>query len=524
MHSGVYAYRDRRDRRASSAGCGSPGSAPRPAQNGMTLLHVHPRPSEAGRRAGPKDPRGPRRPRPGRVRQPGRDGRGAGPRASSEARAPGPRRPRFRAGIPVTAIASVHNPRVAAAVALHEAELRDQQRRFLVEGRQTVLEALASAAPLVDLFVGPQLDRPGALLDEARARGVPVRQASAGGARAPDLDRHPPGSGRACASTWTGPLADRSRRGGPRGRPGRGPGSGQRRDDPAVRRRVRRGRRGVLGGLGGPLQPEDGPGLRRLALPSADRPRWPTPEDVAKDARSRGRILVAAEARAERSVYDDGPDRRRSPWCSATRRTVSVPRCAPSSTAWSACPSDGPSRSTWPPRPPWSCSRRPASAPPASPGGLIGPVDHGPRPTSAPARPPLSPVPDRWRVVGTLGHHDRPPDARDAPSPSSTTSSNAGRPCRGGALDLGALESRRGDRARAQVAAGRRPAVPRGVRDEDRRAVGRRMNEVREGAPGRGRRASRGAGGRTTRRRCSRPTGSTSRCRAAGPGPGRSIR
>jgi TrmH family RNA methyltransferase len=67
---------------------------------------------------------------------------------------------------------------VASAFQLQRGGLRDQQRRFLVEGRQTVLEALSSGAPLVELFVGPQLERPDPVLEQARSRGVPVHEAT----------------------------------------------------------------------------------------------------------------------------------------------------------------------------------------------------------------------------------------------------------------------------------------------------------------------------------------------------------
>lgn len=202
----------------------------------------------------------------------------------------------------MTAIASVHNPRVAAAAQLHRGGLRDQQRRFLVEGRQTVLEALASAAPLVDLFVGPQLDRPGALLDEARARGVPVRQATVAVLEHLTSTVTPQGVVGVCEYVDR-PLADL-----PAGA-----------DLVVVLAEVR-----DPGNAGTILRSADAFGADAVVFSAASvdpyNPktvrasagslfhlpivRGATPEDVAKEARSRGLILLAAEARAERSVYD----------------------------------------------------------------------------------------------------------------------------------------------------------------------------------------------------------------------------
>jgi TrmH family RNA methyltransferase len=53
-------------------------------------------------------------------------------------------------------ITSLKNPRVAEAVKLRKRALRDDRRRFLVEGAQAVTEGVAaSPSPLRELFVGP---------------------------------------------------------------------------------------------------------------------------------------------------------------------------------------------------------------------------------------------------------------------------------------------------------------------------------------------------------------------------------
>lgn len=69
-------------------------------------------------------------------------------------------------------ISSVKNPRVAAAVRLHKRALREQDRRFLVEGSQGVREALASEPAAVQtLFVDDELHE---LAIRARRDGIEV--------------------------------------------------------------------------------------------------------------------------------------------------------------------------------------------------------------------------------------------------------------------------------------------------------------------------------------------------------------
>src|SRR5207244_12988525 len=53
-------------------------------------------------------------------------------------------------------ISSVRNPRVAEALKLRKRGLRDERRRFLVEGPQAVEEALHPGRAVGELFVGPE--------------------------------------------------------------------------------------------------------------------------------------------------------------------------------------------------------------------------------------------------------------------------------------------------------------------------------------------------------------------------------
>lgn len=73
-------------------------------------------------------------------------------------------------------LTSARNPKVAAAVRLKKRALREEERRFLVEGAQGVAEALAEDGALESLFVLDDLDP---LTVRARQAGVPVDVVSA---------------------------------------------------------------------------------------------------------------------------------------------------------------------------------------------------------------------------------------------------------------------------------------------------------------------------------------------------------
>jgi RNA methyltransferase, TrmH family len=72
-------------------------------------------------------------------------------------------------------LTSAKNPKVVAAVRLKKRALREEDRRFLVEGAQAVGEALAEDGRLLLLFVHDELDP---LAVRARQAGVPVEQVS----------------------------------------------------------------------------------------------------------------------------------------------------------------------------------------------------------------------------------------------------------------------------------------------------------------------------------------------------------
>ena len=68
-------------------------------------------------------------------------------------------------------LTSAKNPKVVAAVRLKKRALREEDRRFLVEGAQAVAEALAEDGRLLSLFVQDDLDP---LAVRARQAGVAV--------------------------------------------------------------------------------------------------------------------------------------------------------------------------------------------------------------------------------------------------------------------------------------------------------------------------------------------------------------
>lgn len=76
-------------------------------------------------------------------------------------------------------ITSARNRRVAEAIRLKRRAGREAERRFLVEGVQAVGEAIASGAPLVEVFRVPHpAERVEQVVAAARARSVPVHEVS----------------------------------------------------------------------------------------------------------------------------------------------------------------------------------------------------------------------------------------------------------------------------------------------------------------------------------------------------------
>jgi len=73
-------------------------------------------------------------------------------------------------------LTSAKNPKVVAAVRLKKRALREEERRFLVEGAQAVGEALAEEGRLVSLFVTDELDP---LAVRANQAGIPVEVVTA---------------------------------------------------------------------------------------------------------------------------------------------------------------------------------------------------------------------------------------------------------------------------------------------------------------------------------------------------------
>jgi TrmH family RNA methyltransferase len=71
-------------------------------------------------------------------------------------------------------ITSRHNRRVAGAVRLKKRAIRERERRFLVEGVQAVVEALASDASVDEIFTCPSGDRLDEVTRLAEKRSVPV--------------------------------------------------------------------------------------------------------------------------------------------------------------------------------------------------------------------------------------------------------------------------------------------------------------------------------------------------------------
>jgi TrmH family RNA methyltransferase len=76
-------------------------------------------------------------------------------------------------------ITSLSNKRVAKAVRLKKRAIREKERRFLVEGAQGVAEAIASGAPVHEVFHAPgAAERMAPVLERARSAGIPVHAVS----------------------------------------------------------------------------------------------------------------------------------------------------------------------------------------------------------------------------------------------------------------------------------------------------------------------------------------------------------
>ena len=264
MHSGMYAYRDRRDRKAQFRRLWITriNAALAPARH--VVLAVHER--AEGRRASrstarswptwrstirPRSPRSSSRRRPPRPRP--RLDRSAGPRADVRQEPQGrERRPAAQARV----------PRARSSRSWSRARRRSPRR-----SRPGTLETLFTADDA----------RPGRGERAARRRRDPSRRRRR---RAPPhLDGHAAGPRRRRRVPRRGTRSRRSRAsfdGGARGlcrAAARGPRPGQRGHGAALGRRGRRGRRRVLRDVGRRLQPQDGACLGRVGVPPAGRAR-----------------------------------------------------------------------------------------------------------------------------------------------------------------------------------------------------------------------------------------------------------
>ena len=93
--------------------------------------------------------------------------------------------------------AGIRSPRVRAARQLGKRALRQRARSFLVEGPQSVAEALASDARLTELFVTAEGSaRHAGLADRARRQGADVHLVSGEVMAQPGTDRHSAGRAR----------------------------------------------------------------------------------------------------------------------------------------------------------------------------------------------------------------------------------------------------------------------------------------------------------------------------------------
>ena len=166
MHSGNYAYRDRRDRKAQFRRLWITriNAAVRP--HGISYSRVHQRAEGRRHRDRSQDPGRHGRQRPEGVR-----------RSWSTRPRPLTPPPDERPG-EGSVLTSAKNPKVAAASRLKKRAYRDEDRRFLVEGAQAVSEALGVPGRLETLFTDDELDPLAVRAAPGGRRGPPGRRRS----------------------------------------------------------------------------------------------------------------------------------------------------------------------------------------------------------------------------------------------------------------------------------------------------------------------------------------------------------
>ena len=199
MHSGVYAYRDRRDRKAQfrrlwiariNAACRPHGISYSRFINGLKVAGI-----EVDRKIladlAVHDPKAF-----GALVEQAKAALSRPPEPRPE---PAPRAPRARRLRPSggrvaggSVLTSPKNPKVAAAARLKKRAFRDEDRRFLVEGAQAVREALDEPGRLEALFATDDLDP---LAVRARQAGVEVHARERRRDGQAHLHRHPSGAG-----------------------------------------------------------------------------------------------------------------------------------------------------------------------------------------------------------------------------------------------------------------------------------------------------------------------------------------
>ena len=199
LHSGVYAYRDRRAKKGDFRRAVDPADQRCGPCRGHDLQPLHLRSEDRRGRGRPQDPRRPRGHRPGRVRRPGRGRQGQPARHG-------------RRLTTLTGFGShepiVPPPASAAAVRSARRLLRRKERlaagEFLAEGRQAVSEALAADGVVRRLLVAEAaVDHHQDLLRSAVDAAIPIAALPAAVVARADRHRHPAGSRWPCAGRST---------------------------------------------------------------------------------------------------------------------------------------------------------------------------------------------------------------------------------------------------------------------------------------------------------------------------------